>query len=114
MDDVQLGFQKGIGCPNAIFVVRSSIDYFVERGSTVYAAALDIRKAYDTVHHVKLFVSVLKAGPPRWVVRTLADWYNKLSAVVRWLDAVSLPFRVRSGCCQGSSLSHPRCSTVYK
>lgn len=104
-EDVQLGFKKSLGCPNAIFVVRSTIDYFIERRSTVYVAALDIRKAYDTVHHVKLFVSLLEAGLPHWFVRTLANWYSKLFVAVRWLDSLSSPFQVCSGCSQGSCLS---------
>ena len=104
-EDVQFGFKKGLSCTNAIFAVRSTVDYFVERGSTVYAAALDIRKAYDTVHHIKLFTALLKAGFPSWVVTTLMDWYSKLFAAVRWLDSFSAPFQVRSGCSQGSSLS---------
>jgi Reverse transcriptase (RNA-dependent DNA polymerase) len=45
-DDRQVGFKKGLGCANAIFVVRSTVDYFTHRRSNVYAA-LDISKAYD-------------------------------------------------------------------
>ena len=61
-EDTQFGFKKHIGCTNAIFVVRSTVDYFLQRGSYFYAAALDISKAYDSVEHYKLFRSLLNTG----------------------------------------------------
>ena len=36
-DDVQFGFKKGLGCNNAIFSLRTAIEYFRERGRTIYA-----------------------------------------------------------------------------
>jgi len=84
---------------------RSTIDFINKRDSTVYAAALDVSKTYDCVQHFKLFTELLRASM-RWnVVYLLADWYSKLFVVVRWNDAFSAPFKVRSGVRQGSSLS---------
>jgi hypothetical protein len=48
------------------------------RGNSVYAASLDIDKAFDHVHHFKLFSSCLMAGVPVIVVDLLCDWYGKL------------------------------------
>ena len=53
--DMQFGFRKFSGCSRAIFLFREVIDYFASHGSTVYMAALDARKAFDRVNHVKLF-----------------------------------------------------------
>jgi hypothetical protein len=50
-DDRQFGFKKHFGCGNAKFVVRSTMDYFNDRGSTVYTAALDVSKAYMIVYN---------------------------------------------------------------
>ena len=44
MSNLQFGFKKGLGCNNAIFSLHTAIEYFRERGSTVYASALDIRR----------------------------------------------------------------------
>jgi len=41
-----------------------AIEYFNSRGSTAYAAALDISKAIDTVCHSQLFRSLINAGIP--------------------------------------------------
>ena len=61
-----------VGCGNAIFSLRTVIDYFRERGSTVYASSLDVSKAFDNVNHYKLFTSLLKAGFPGWVMGLLS------------------------------------------
>ena len=104
-EDTQFGFKRGLGCSNAIFVLRNTIDYFTERGSTVYTAALDISKAYDSVHHVKLFLSLLDTGLPHWIVKILVDWYSKLFVSVRWNGSISQGFKVNSGVRQGSVIS---------
>ena len=104
-DYLQFGFKQGLGCSNAIFSLRIPIEYFRERGSTIYASALDISKAFDNVNHYKLYTSLLKAAFPGWVVGLLANWYGKSSVAVRWQGSVSDSFIVQSGVRQGSALS---------
>jgi len=104
-DDRQFGFKKHLGCGNAIFAMRSTLDYFNDRGSTVFTAALDVSKAYDRIQHYKLFSSLLRAGLPKNIVCLLADWYGKLNVAVRWNNSYSALFKVGSGVRQGSSLS---------
>jgi len=104
-DDLQFGFKSDVGCTNAIFTMRSTIDYFRNRGSTVFAASLDISKAFDTVNHYQLFVALSKTGIPKTILALLVDWYSKLSVAVRWKGCLSTSFTVRSGVRQGSSLS---------
>ena len=43
-DELQFTFKQGIGCMDVIFSVKTVVDYFVERGSSVYAATLDLYK----------------------------------------------------------------------
>ena len=64
VDDLQFGFRKGSGCPQALYTLKSTVDYFTNRGSSVYAAALDISKAFDTVKHSELFRTLSVAGVP--------------------------------------------------
>ena len=64
-DDLQFGFKKGLGCSNAIFTLNETIEYFRDRGSTIYAAALGISRAFDCVNHHKLFTSLIRAGLPK-------------------------------------------------
>ena len=104
-DDLQFGFKKGLGCTDAIFLCRSTIDHFTQRGSNVYAASLDISKAFDKVNHFKLFHSLINAGMPLCMILLLANWYDKLFVTVRWNGSFSYWFAVRSGVRQGSVLS---------
>jgi len=53
-------FKPNVGCVNAIFTFRTTVDYFRDRGSTIYAASLDISKAFDTVSPIKYLLLYLK------------------------------------------------------
>jgi len=103
--DLQFGFKRGSGCQNAIFALRQVIEYFNQRGSTIYVAALDAKKAFDRVHHMKLLNVLLTKGLPGKFVKIIMNWYSKISAAVRWNNSVSLFFQIRSGIRQGSVLS---------
>jgi len=50
-DPLHFGFKHNVGCNDAIFSLNSVIMYFNERGSSVFLASLDIKKAFDHVHH---------------------------------------------------------------
>ena len=52
---LQFGFKKHSYCSHAVFVLRQVAAFFVTRGSNVYMAALDAKKAFDDVHHLKVF-----------------------------------------------------------
>lgn len=104
-DELQFGFKRDISCADAIFVLRTTVDYFNARGSTMYLASLDIKKAFDTVNHEKLFISIAKTGVPQPVIEVLRNWYNKLFVSVRWGSSYSDIFAVLSGTRQGSVIS---------
>jgi len=58
-DSLQFGFKEKVGSVDAIFTLRSTIEYFINRGNSVSMASLDIRKAFDRVNHYKLYKSRL-------------------------------------------------------
>jgi len=91
--------------PTSCFTLRSVIDYFISSGSGVYAAALDISKAFDNVCHAKLFQCFVDTVVPGCIVLVIENWYSKLCVAVRWIDAISGFFNVMSGVRQGSILS---------
>ena len=104
-DNLQFGFKKDVGCSNAIFAVRQVIEYFNERGSNVYVAALDASKAFDRVNFYKLFSSLIHCGLPVHIIDSIVNWYSKLSIVVRWCGQLSAALSVLSGVRQGGILS---------
>jgi len=68
-------------------------------------AALDARKAFDRLNHVKLFNLLLDNNVPPRVVRVICDCYGKTTCVVRWKNCLSEDFVVKSGIRQGGILS---------
>lgn len=104
-DDLQFGFKKGTGCNNAIFLLQETVDYFTSRGSSVFAACLDIKKAFDRVNHFKMFTSLIKSGAPKWLILILVNWYSKLNVCVKWKNCISRSFAVASGVRQGGVIS---------
>ena len=58
--DNQFGFKKGVGCSFAIRTVRSKVDYYVTKGSTVNLCAIDVSKAFDGVNNLALLNKLMK------------------------------------------------------
>ena len=83
-DDRQFGFKPGLGCMEAIFTCGLTINNFINKGSSVFAAALDVSKAFDRVNHCKLFSALYDAGLPLPILKMLTYWYSILFVAVRW------------------------------
>jgi len=73
----------------------------------VNVALLDISKAFDNVHHIKMFQNLLDLGLPPGIVELLAVWYGG-----RWRMCMSACFSLAAGVRQGGVLS-PVSFTVY-
>jgi hypothetical protein len=56
-----------------MFVVKTTVNYFVERGGCFYTASIDLSKAFDRVNYYKLLGILLKACIPLPVVNVIAD-----------------------------------------
>ena len=94
-DSLQFGFKKKkLSCSHALFALSQVTDYFVNRGSSVYIASLDASKAFDRVHHTKLFNKLLERGLSGRIIRVLIDWYGKLFCMVKWNGSFSSWFCV--------------------
>ena len=55
-----LGFKKGVDCRFAIRIVRSIVDYYVSKGSTVNLCAIDVSKAFEHVNNYALLNKLMK------------------------------------------------------
>ena len=60
--DLQFGFEKKLGCSQAINTMQSVINYYTARGSTVNVCVLDIVKAFDKVNH--LYTKLIRKKVP--------------------------------------------------
>ena len=55
-DDLQFGYKKRHSISHAIHTLRTTVDYFTNRGSNVFAAFLDCSKGFDKVNHDGIFI----------------------------------------------------------
>ena len=110
-DNIQFGFKCGIGCPDAIFALKSVINHFVARGSFICIALLDVSKAFDRVNHFKLFNYLLDVGVPIGVAEDYVIGILKcLLLYVGIID--SHMFAVKIGVRHGSTL-YPSTINVF-
>ena len=58
-DQNQFGFEKGRSTSMCSWTAVEVVNYFARKGSSVYAALLDYRKAFDLVNHVKMFRNLM-------------------------------------------------------
>lgn len=73
-DELQFGFKHNSGCVDAIFALRASAEHFNSKRSTVFLAALDMRKALDCVKYDELFESLRNTGVPTLIVDLQLIW----------------------------------------
>ena len=50
----QFGFKKDKGCRDALYALNETVDYLVDRGSTVNLCAVDLTKTFDNVDHYNI------------------------------------------------------------
>ena len=70
---LQFGFKKHFSCSHAIFVLRQVAEYFVTHGSNVYMTALNAKKAFDRVHHLKLFNVLSDRKIPFFIIKVIVN-----------------------------------------
>ena len=110
--DFQFGFKKDSSCNHAVYSVRKSIEYFVERQSTVSVCAIDVSKAFDRVNKYGLFIKLMKRNCPIELINILDSWYEKCYTCIKWGTAMSIYVKLTAGVRHGGILS-PALFAVY-
>ena len=85
-------------------VLKETIDYYVNYGSTVYCTMLDATKAFDTVEYCKLFRLLASRDLPSAWLRLLENIYTNSSTRIASngiCSATSALFFVDNGVKQG-------------
>jgi hypothetical protein len=103
--DNQFGFKKGSGCSHAIYTLRSVVDHYNSRGTTVNLCALDLTKAFDKMNHHGLFCKLMGKCIPLYLLKTFECWFSKGLTCVRWGSVYSNFYQLTCGIRQGGVLS---------
>ena len=62
VDELQFAYQEGASTTMCTWTAVETIDYFLRKGSEVFACMMDMTKAFDLVKHSLMFKKVIKAG----------------------------------------------------
>ena len=66
--DLQFGFKPKHSTSQCTFVVKETIQYYINGGSSVYCMLLEASKSVDRVHYIKLVRLLLGRGLCQWCV----------------------------------------------
>lgn len=112
INDAQFGFQKGNSTDFAIFTLKQTVQYYVDRRTDIYACFLDLSRAFDRVDYRLLWEKLRGAEVPADCINLLRAWYRSQPNVVRWRDAQSDEFSLQCGVRQGG-LTSPLLFNLY-
>lgn len=111
-DGLQFGFKEKTSTSHALYTLKSTVDYFTNRGSDVFVAFLDCTKAFDRVSHHGLFLKLMERKVPLCLLLIIIYWHLNMSCKVKWGDSYSEEFKVPLGTKQGG-ISSPKFFSVY-
>jgi hypothetical protein len=111
-DVMQFGFKSKSGCSHALYAVRKTVEFFIERESTVNLCALDMSKAFDKMNRHALFIKLMNRNCPLVLINILDCWYAKNIACVKWGDSYSPFVQLKTGIRQGG-ITSPFLFAIY-
>ncbi len=101
----QGGFRKGRGCVDQIFCFRMVVEKILTKGKKLYAAFMDLEKAYDRVDWPALWDVLKIYGVGEKLLRAVKSFYEEASACVKIRGETSEHFGIKVGLRQGCVMS---------
>ena len=103
--DVQTGFRKGRGTRDQIAKISWIIEKAREFQKNIYSSFTDYAKAFDCVHHNKLWKILKEMGIPDHLTYLLRNWHAGQEARARTGHGTTDCSQTGKGDCQGCILS---------
>ena len=100
----QAGFRAGYSCDDQLFTITMLSDKLKEYNLPLWVAAVDFKKAFDTVNHRSLWLALQEQGVPGIYIATLQRLYCGQKAKVK-CDMSSRSFQIERGTKQGDPIS---------
>ena len=91
----QAGFRVGRGCRDQIFVMRQLAEKTIEKDGKMYAAFIDLKKAYDKVWREDMWRTLATYGVSGRHLRAVKALYENSKARVRVEDELTECFEER-------------------
>ena len=101
----QGGFRKGRGCVDQIASMRLLVEKYLAKNRKLYAAFMDLEKAYDKVDWEGLWEVLTVYGVGGKLLMAVKSFYRNATASVKVGDKLSESFKVNVGVRQGCVMS---------
>ena len=105
LSDAQFGFRSGRSTTDAIFVLSSIIQHYLNQNKRLYCAFIDMRKAFDSVYRNGLWFRLGNKGIKGKILRIFQDMYSKIKSCVKHNNIFSDFFDIPVGLLQGEVTS---------
>ena len=99
--DNQFGFKRKHSTEFCIYTLKEFIDYYKQRGTTIFVTILNASKAFDEIDFWLLFQKLITKDFPVFIIKILAYWYCHQEMHIRWGSTSTFSFRVSNGVKQG-------------
>ena len=105
VSEEQGAFQKGRGCVDQIFTLRMIVEKMLAKGKKVYAAFMDLEKAYDRIDWEAMWdvLRVYEVGGK--LLNAVKAFYRDARACVRIDGEIGESFTIKGGVRQGCVMS---------
>ena len=104
VSSLQFGYQSNSSTILSTWTLRECVNYFTNRGSSIYLCLLDLTKAFDHVKLDGLFIKLCKRLPLLFVRLILFTYINQ-QVYVKWGQYKSNTFEISNGVRQGAVAS---------
>lgn len=101
----QSGFRPGRSCIDNLFSLKQISEKCIARGKELHVIFIDLKKAYDSVPHVKLWEAMKRANIDAYIIKTIRNMYDKANIQVKVNNHLSTPFKINKGLKQGCTIS---------
>ena len=114
ISDCQAGYRSGRGTIDMLFVLQILIEKVRNTKEEAFITFIDYSKAFDSVQHEHLFMTMLKMGFPEHLVSLISNLYTNQNATIRWNGEHSGQFHINKGVRQGCILFPPSVQYLHR
>ncbi len=105
VSEEQGGFRKRRGCIDQIFAIKRLVEEYLGRDKKLYAAFMDLEKAYDQVDREALWSVLYIYGVDAQLLKGIQAFYREANACMRVGGEFSESFAAELGVRQGCVMS---------
>ena len=105
VSDAQFGFRKGQSTTDAMFVLHSVVQHFLNKNKRLYVGFIDLKKCFDGIYRNGLWLKMYQAGITSKMLRIIKTMYNKVRSCINQVNSFSDFFDCAIGLRQGEIIS---------